>query len=88
MQNFGGKPRCIMDDLNIMVNKSSEWCFRESMKMKNWSGFLYMKQRHDAEIKWRQFAGAQLNFVSDVIVVGCYLHDLNLPVLSSPLGTW
>ena len=46
-----------------------------------------MKQRQDAEIKWRQFAGAQLNFVSDVIVVSCYLHDLNLPVLSSPLGT-
>ena len=23
-----------MDDLNIMVNKSSEWCFRESVKMK------------------------------------------------------
>ena len=44
MQNFGGKPRCIMDDLNIMVNKSSEWCFRESVKMKILSGFLYMKQ--------------------------------------------
>ena len=33
-----------MDDVKIMVNKSSEWCFRESVKMKILSGFLYMKQ--------------------------------------------
>ena len=59
MQNFGGKPRCIMDDLNIMVNKSSE-----SIKMKNWSGFLYMKQKQDAEIKWRQFAQLILSVMS------------------------
>ena len=53
-----------MDDVKIMVNKSSEWCFRESVKMKILSGFLYMKQsRQDAEIEWRQFAGAQLNLL-------------------------
>ena len=46
-----------MDDVKIMVNKSSEESFRESVKMKILSGFLYMKQRRDiwqgAEIKWR-----------------------------------
>ena len=40
-----------MDDVKIMVNKSSEWCFRESVKVKILSGFLYMKQsRQDHEI--------------------------------------
>ena len=33
-----------MDAVKIVVNKSSEWCFRESVKMKMLSGFLYMKQ--------------------------------------------
>ena len=47
-----------MDDVKIMVNKSSEWCFRESVKMKMLSGFLYIKQRQDVEIKWWQSAGA------------------------------
>ena len=36
-----------MDDVKIMVNKSSEWCSRESVKMKMLSGFLYMKQRQE-----------------------------------------
>ena len=35
------------DDVKIMVNKSSEWCFRESVKIKMLSGFLYMKQRQE-----------------------------------------
>ena len=51
-----------MDDVKIMVNKSSERCFRESVKMKILSSFLYMKQKQDVEIKWKQSAGAQLNF--------------------------
>ena len=36
-----------------------------------------------ATIRW----SAQLNFISDVVVVSRYLHDLHLPVLSSRLGT-
>ena len=56
-----------MDDVKIMVNKSSELCFRETVRMKILSGFLYMKQRQDiwkgAEIKWRQSAGGQLNLL-------------------------
>ena len=30
--------------------------------MKILSGFLYMKERQDVKIKWRQSEGAQLNF--------------------------
>ena len=35
---------------NVKIMESSEWCFRESVKMKILRGFLYMKQRQDAEI--------------------------------------
>ena len=33
-----------------------------------------MKKRQDIEIKWRQSAGGQLNFVSDVVVVTSMIY--------------
>ena len=73
-----------MDDVKIMVNKSSEWCYRESVKIKILSGFLYMKQRQDVEIKWRQSAGVHLNLLvmswllvitSMIYIFLCYHRD-------------
>ena len=51
-----------MDDVKIMVNKSKEWCFRESVEMKILSGFLYMKQSQDAEIKIATIRRCAINF--------------------------
>ena len=63
MQNFGGKHCVLLTMWKLWLINTSNGFLAGKVKMTILRGFLYMKQRQDAEIEWRQFAGAQLNLL-------------------------